>query len=232
MHMQNIMDAPIPEEMAKLPPLTAATVDPPAEPSVAHPDRVESTPEEKSETPALKTGSFKIPKLSAPLPAARTRSGEKPRWQETVKQKPVLEVDETMGVDLDLEVSEEDRKFVESSASDNIGKLLDEFIGDKRSPERSVPKPVLKKPEDTVKRLATTTGRKLSFADDPPKSALSLMAAALKKSSKADKTDGKSDELELRHLVKNLSSAQKATFRKMLTSTAPSPKKSSKRCRK
>jgi hypothetical protein len=85
-----------------------------------------------------------------------------------------------MGVDLDLEVSEEDRKFVESSASDNIGKLLDEFIGDKRSPERSVLKPVLKKPEDTVKRLATTTGRKLSFADDPPKSALSLMAAALK----------------------------------------------------
>jgi hypothetical protein len=232
MHMQNIMDAPIPEEMAKLPPLTAATMDPPAEPSAAHPDHVESTPEEKSETPALKTGSFKIPKLSAPLPAARTHSGEKSRCQETVKQKPVSEVDETMGVDLDLEVSEEDRKFVESSASDNIGKLLDEFIGDKRSPEKSVPKPVLKKPEDTVKRLATTTGRKLSFADDPPKSALSLMAAALKKSSKADKTDGKSDELELRHLVKNLSSAQKATFRKMLTSTAPSPKKSSKRRRK
>jgi hypothetical protein len=232
MHMQNIMDAPIPEEMAKLPPLTAATVDPPAEPSVAHPDRVESTPEEKSETPALKTGSFKIPKLSAPQPAVRTHSGEKSRCQETVKQKPVSEVDETMGVDLDLEVSEEDRKFVESSASDNIGKLLDEFIGDKKSPEKSVPKPVLKRPEDTVKRLATTTGRKLSFADDPPESALSLMAAALKKSSKADKTDGKSDELELRHLVKNLSSAQKATFRKMLTSTAPSPKKSSKRRRK
>jgi hypothetical protein len=87
---------------------------------------------------------------------------------------------------------------------------------------------VLKKPEDTVKRLATTTGRKLSFADDPPKSALSLMAAALKKSPKADK----SDEVELRHLVKNLSSAQRATFRKMLTSTTPSPKKSSKRRRK
>ncbi len=137
-----------------------------------------------------------------------------------------------MGVDLDLEVSEEDRKFVESSASDNIGRLLDEFIGDKKSPEKSAPKPVLKKPEDTVKRLATATGRKLSFADDPPKSALGLMAAALKKSSKTDKTDGKSDEVELRHLVKNLSSAQRATFRKMLTSTAPSPKKSSKRRRK
>jgi hypothetical protein len=27
-------------------------------------------------------------------------------------------------IDLDLEVSEEDRKFVESSASDNIDKLL------------------------------------------------------------------------------------------------------------
>ncbi len=95
-----------------------------------------------------------------------------------------------------------------------------------------MPKPVLKKPEDTVKRPATTTGKKLSFADDPPKSALSLMAAALKKPSKANKTDGKSDEVELRHLVKNLSSAQRATFRKMLTSTAPSPKKSSKKSRK
>jgi hypothetical protein len=232
MHMQNIMDAPIPEEMAKLPPLTAAAADPPAEPSAAQSDHVESMPEEKSETPALKTGSFKIPKLSAPQPAFKTHSGEKSRCQETAKQKSASEVDETMSVDLDLEVSEEDRKFVESSASDNIGKLLDEFIGDKESPEKSVPKPVLKKPEDTVKRLATTTGRKLSFADDPPKSALSLMAAALKNSSKADKTGGKSDEVELRHLVKNLSSAQRATFRKMLTSTAPSPKKSSKRRRK
>jgi hypothetical protein len=137
-----------------------------------------------------------------------------------------------MGVDLDLEVSEEDRKFVESSASDNIGKLLDEFIGDKKSPEKSVPKPVLKRPEDTVKRPATTTGKKLSFADDPPKSALSLMAAALKKPSKANGADGKGDEVELRHLVKNLSSAQRAVFRKMLTSTAPSPKKSSKKHRK
>ena len=54
------------------------------------------------------------------------------------------------------------------------------------------------------------------------------MAAALKKSSKTDK----SDEVELRHLVKNLSSAQRATFRKMLTSSAPSPKKSSKKRRK
>jgi hypothetical protein len=58
------------------------------------------------------------------------------------------------------------------------------------------------------------------------------MAAALKKSSKTDQTDSKSDEVELRHLVKNLSSAQRAAFRKMLTSTAPSPKKSSKRRRK
>jgi len=232
MHMQNIMDAPIPEEMAKLPPLAAATVDPPAGPAVAHLDRVEPTPEEKSEAPAAKAGPFKIPKLSTLQTAVGTRSSEKSQCQEAVKQKPVPEADEAMGVDLDLEVSEEDRKFVESSASDNIGRLLDEFIGDKKSPEKSAPKPVLKKPEDTVKRLATATGRKLSFADDPPKSALGLMAVALKKSSKTDKTDGKSDEVELRHLVKNLSSAQRATFRKMLTSTAPSPKKSSKRRRK
>ncbi len=219
-----------------MPPLTAATVDPPGELSTAHPDHAESTTEEKSETPVLKAASFKIPKLSAPQPTAKTHSGEKSRCQESVKQKPASEVDETMGV-------------VESSASDNIGKLLDEFIGDKKSPEKSVPKPVLtigdkkspeksvpkpvlKKPEDTVKRLAATTGKRLSFADDPPKSALSLMAAALKKSSRADKTDSKSDEVELRHLVKDMSSAQKATFRKMLTGTAPSPKKSSKRNRK
>jgi hypothetical protein len=207
-------------------------VDPPAEPSTAHPDHAETASEEKSETPVSKAASFKIPKLSAPQPTARTQSGEKSRCQETARQKPVPEADETMAVNLDLEVSEEDRKFVESSTSDNIGKLLDEFIGDKKSPEKSVPRPVLKKPEDTVKRPATTTGRKLSFADDPPKSALGLMAAALKKSSRADKTDGKSDEVELRHLVKNLSSAQRATFRKMLTSTAPSPKKSSKKGRK
>jgi hypothetical protein len=223
MHMQNIMDAPIPEEMTKLPPLAAATVDPPAEPSTVHPDHAETTPEEKSETPALKAASFKIPKLSVPQPTARTHSGEKTRCQ-----KPVSEGDETMAVDLDLEVSEEDRKFVESSTSDNIGKLLDKFIGDKKSPEKNVPKPVLKKPEDTVKRPAITTGKRLSFADDPPKSALSLMAAALKKPSRANKTDGKSDEVELRHL----SSAQRATFRKMLTSTALSPKKSSKKGRK
>jgi hypothetical protein len=137
-----------------------------------------------------------------------------------------------LAVDLDLEVSEEDRKFVESSAADSIDKLLDDFIGDKKSPGKSVLKPLLKKPEDTVKRLATTTGRKLSFADDPPKSALGLMAAALKKPSKANGADGKGDEVELRHLVKNLSSAQRAVFRKMLTSTAPPPKKSSKKHRK
>jgi hypothetical protein len=232
MHMQNIMDAPIPEEMAKLPPLTAATVDPPAEPSTARPDHAETMPEEKSETPALSAASFKIPKLAAPQPTARTHSGEKTRCQETVRQKPTPEGDETMAVDLDLEVSEEDRKFVESSASDSVDKLLDDFIGDKKSPEKSVLKPLLKKPEDTVKRPANTTGRKLSFADDPPKSALGLMAAALKKPSKANKADGKSNEVELRHLVKNLSSAQRAAFRKMLTSTVPSPKKSSKKSRK
>jgi hypothetical protein len=221
MHMQSIMDAPIPEEMAKLLPLAAAAVDPPAEPPAVHPNSAAPTPEKKSEAPAVKAGPFKIPKLSAPPPAVEAQSSEKFRSQETVKQKPIPEADEAMSVDLDLEVREEDRQFVESPASDNIGKLLDEFIGDKKSP-------VLKRPEDTVKRLAPATGRKLSFADDPPKSALSLMAAALKKSSKTDK----SDEVELRHLVKNLSSAQRATFRKMLTSTVPSPKKSSKRRRK
>ncbi len=137
-----------------------------------------------------------------------------------------------MVVDLDLEVSDEDRKFVESSASDSIDKMLDNFIGDKKSPVKNVLKPSLKKPEDTVKKLTTTAGRKLTFVDDPPKSALGLMAAALKKTSKDNKADGKSDEAEMRHLVKNLSSAQRAAFRKMLTSTVPSPKKSTKKSRK
>ncbi len=76
------------------------------------------------------------------------------------------------------------------------------------------------------------TGRKLTFVDDPPKSTLGLIAAALKKTSKANKADGKSDEDEMRHLVKNLSSAQRAAFWKMLMSTVPSPKKSTKKNRK
>ncbi len=230
--MQNIMDAPIPEEMAKLPPLTAATVNPSAEPSTARPDHAEVTPEEKGEAPATGTASFKIPKLSAAQSTAGAHPGEKTRCQEAARQKPAPGGDETMVVDLDIEVSDEDRRFVESSASDHIGKLLDEFIGDKKSPVKSVLKPSLKKPEDTVKKLTTTRGRKLTVVDDPPKSALGLMAAALKKTSKANKADGKSDEAEPRHLVKNLSSAQKAAFRKMLTNTVPSPKKPSKKSRK
>ncbi len=232
MHMQNIMDAPIPEEMAKLPPLTAAAVNVPAEPPTARPDHAEVTPEKKTEAPAPVAASFKIPKLSAPQPTAGARPGEKTRCQEPARQKSNPGGDEAMVVDLDLEVSDEDCKFVESSASDSIDKLLDDFIGDKKSPVKNVLKPSLKKPEDTVKKLTTTTGRKLTFVDDPPKSALGLMAAALKKTSKANKADGKSDEAEMRHLVKNLSSAQRAAFRKMLTSTVPSPKKSTKKSRK
>jgi hypothetical protein len=96
MHMQNIMDAPIPEEMAKLPPLTAATVDPPAEPSTASPDHAEITPEEKNKAPALGAASFKIPKLSAPQPTAGTHPGEKTRCQEPAGQKPIPGGDETM----------------------------------------------------------------------------------------------------------------------------------------
>ncbi len=232
MHVQNIMDAPIPEEMAKLPPLTAAAVNVPAEPPTARPEHTEVTPEEKTEAPAPGTASFKIPKLSASQPTAGVRSSEKTRCQEPARQKSSPGGDEAIAVDLDLEVSDEDRKFVESSASDSIDKLLDDFIGDKKLPVKNVLKPSLKKPEDTVKKLTTTTGRKLTFVDDPPKSALGLMAAALKKTSKANKADGKSDEAEIRHLVKNLSSAQRAAFRKMLTSTVPSPKKSTKKSRK
>ena len=117
MHMQNIMDAPIPKEMAKLPPLAAAAVDPPAKSAVAHPDSTVHASEEKSEVPVVKAGPFKIPKLSAPPPAIKAQSSEEPRSQEAVKQKPAPDPDEAMGVDLDLEVSEEDRQFVESPAS-------------------------------------------------------------------------------------------------------------------
>jgi hypothetical protein len=134
-----------------------------------------------------------------------------------------------MAVDLDLEVSDEDRRFVESSAPDSINKMLDDFIGDKNSPVKSTLKPSLKKPEDTVKKPTGAAVKKLSFVDDPPKSALSLMAASLKKASKPSKTGSKSDEAEMRQLVKTLSSAQSAAFRKMLL---PSPKKAAKKSRK
>jgi hypothetical protein len=218
--------------MAKLPPLTAAAVDAPAEPPTVRPDHAETTLEAGNEATAPGAASFMIPKLVAPQPTAGTRPSEKIHCQEPARQKNSPGGDEAMIVDLDLEVSDEDRKFVESSASDSVDKMLDDFIGDKKSPVKNVLKPSLKKPEDTVKKLTTTTGRKLIFVDDPPKSALSLMAAALKKTSKANKTDGKSDEAEMRHLVKSLSSAQRAAFRKMLTSTVPSPKKATKKSRK
>jgi hypothetical protein len=193
MHMQNIMDAPIPEEMAKVPPLTAVAVDAPAEPPTVRPYHAETTPEAGNEATAPGAASFKIPKRSTPQPTAGTHSNEKTRRQEPAQQKGSPGSDEAMAVDLDLEVSDEDRKFVESSASDSIDKMLDDFIGDKKSPVKNALKPSLKKPEDTVKKLTTTTGRKLTFVDDPPKSALGLMAAALKKTSKANKADGKSD---------------------------------------
>ncbi|MFN9907492.1 MAG: hypothetical protein ACK56F_15445, partial [bacterium] len=87
--------------------------------AAVHSDGAAPASEEKSEAPAVKAGPFKIPKLSAPPPAIEAQSSERPRSQEAVKQNPAPEPDEAMGVDLDLEVSEEDRKFVESPASDN-----------------------------------------------------------------------------------------------------------------
>jgi hypothetical protein len=232
MHMQNIMDAPIPEEMAKLPPLTAVAADTSAEPPTVQPAHAESTPEAANNAATPAAASFKIPKLSKPQPIAGTRPSEKTRREEPPQQKSSPGGDEAMAVDLDLEVSDEDRKFVESPAPDNIDKMLDDFIGDKKSPVKNALKPSLKKPEDTVKKPTGTAGKKLSFVDDPPKSALGLMAAALKKASKSNKADSRSDEAEMRHLVKTLSSAQRAAFRKMLTSTVPSPKRTTKKSRK
>jgi hypothetical protein len=218
--------------MAKLPPLTAVAADTSAEPPTVQPAHAESTPEAGDDAAVPAAAPFKIPKLSEPQPIASTRLSEKTHCEEPPQQKSSPGGSEAMAVDLDLEVSDEDRKFVESLAPDNIDKMLDDFIGDKKSPVKNALKPSLKKPEDTVKKLTTTTGRKLTFVDDPPKSALGLMAAALKKTSKANKADGKSDEAEMRHLVKTLSSAQRAAFRKMLTSTVPSPKKATKKSRK
>ncbi|MFO0002602.1 MAG: hypothetical protein ACK559_15860, partial [bacterium] len=88
-------------------------MDPPAKSAAVHPDGAAPASEEKSEALAVKAGPFKIPKLSAPPPAIEVQSSEELRSQEALKQKPAPEHDEAMGVDLDLEVSEEDRQFVE-----------------------------------------------------------------------------------------------------------------------
>jgi hypothetical protein len=232
MHMQNIMDAPIPEEMANLTPLTAIAAGKTAKPPVAQAPPAESTPEASDEAIAPAAASFKIPKLPKTQLTAGTHPSEKTHREEPLQRKGSPGSDEAMAVDLDLEVSDEDRKFVESSAPDSIDKMLDDFIGDKNSPVQSTLKSSLKKPEDTVKKPTGAAVKKLSFVDDPPKSALSLMAASLKKASKPSKTGSKSDEAEMRQLVKTLSSAQRAAFRKMLTSTLPSPKKAAKKSRK
>jgi hypothetical protein len=137
--------------------------------------------------------------------------------------------DKVMLGDLNLEVSDEDRR---SSMPDSVDKMLDDFIGDKNSPVQSTLKLSLKKPEDTVKKLTGTVVKKLSFQDDPPRSAVSQAAAALKKAPKSSKSASKGDEAQMRQLVKTLSSAQRAVFRKMLTSTLPPPKKAVRKNRK
>ncbi len=53
MHMQNVMDAPIPEEMANLTPLTAIAAGTTAEPPVAQAPHAKSTPEAGDEATAL-----------------------------------------------------------------------------------------------------------------------------------------------------------------------------------
>jgi hypothetical protein len=232
MHMQNIMDAPIPEEMANLAPLTAVAAGKAAETPVLQASSTESTPEASDEATAPAAASFKIPKLSKTQPTANAHPSEKTHREESPQRKGSPGGGEAMVVDLDLDVSDKDRRFVESSAPDSIVKMLDDFIGDKKLPVQSTLKPSLKRPEDTVKKPTGTAVKKLSFVDDPPKSALSLMAASLKKASKPSKTGSKNDEAEMRQLVKTLSSAQRAAFRKMLTSTLPSPKKAAKKSRK
>jgi hypothetical protein len=228
MHIQNIMDAPIPEEMANMPPLTAIAAGTTDKPPVAQAPRAESAPEASDEATALAAASFKIPKLPKTQLTVGAHPSEKAHREEPLQRKGSPGGDEAMAVDLDLEVSDEDRRFIESSAPDSIDKMLDDFIGDKNSPVQSTLKSSLKKPEDTVKKATGATAKKLSFVDDPPKSALSLMAAAMKKASKSSKAGSKNNEAEMRQLVKTLSSAQRAAFRKMLTSTLPSPKKSRK----
>ncbi len=232
MHTQNIMDAPIPEEMASLTPLTAIAAGTAAKSPVEQAPPAASAPEAGDEASAPPAASFKIPTLSKAQPTASAHSSEETRRESPLPRKSSPRGDEAMVVDLDLEVSDEDRKFMESSAPDSVDKMLDDFIGDKNSPVQSTLKSSLKKPEDTVKKLTGTAVKKLSFLNDPPKSALSLMAAALKKASKPGKTGSKSDEAEMRQLVKTLSSSQRAGFRKMLPSTLPSPKKAVKKNRK
>jgi hypothetical protein len=232
MHMQNLMDAPIPKEMANLTPLTAIAVGTMDKLPVEWTPPLGGAPEAGGEVTAPPTALFKIPKLSKAQQAASPNPSEEGRREAPPPRKDSPRGDEAMVVDLDLEVSDEDRRFVESSAPDSVDKMLDDFIGDKNSPVQSTLKPSLKKPEDTVKKLTGAAANKLSFMDDPPRSALSLAAAALKKTPKPSKTVSESDEAEMRQLVKTLSSAQRAAFQKMLTSTLPPSKKIARKSRK
>jgi hypothetical protein len=128
----------------------------------------------RDEATAPAAASFKIPKLPKTQPTAGAHPSEKTHHEESPQRKGSPGGGEAMAVDLDLEVSDEDRRFVESSAPDSIDKMLDNFIGDKNSPVQSTLKSSLKRPEDTVKKPTGAAVKKLSFVDDPPKSALSF----------------------------------------------------------
>jgi hypothetical protein len=83
-----------------------------------------------------------------------------------------------------------------------------------------------------MKKPTGSEVKKLSFQDKPPRSAVSKAVAALKKTSKSGEPVNKEDEAVIKQLGKSLSGAQRAVFRKMLTSTAPPLKKVVQKSRK
>jgi hypothetical protein len=163
MHMQNIMDTPVPKEMASLTPLTATAVNMADKPPVEQPPSSGSASELGDGATTPTTTSFKSPKLSKVQPAAIAAPSEEERRKPSPLKKDKPKDDEVMAGDLDLEVSDEDRRFVESSMSGSVDKMLD----DKNSPVQSTLKPSLKKPEDTVKKLTGTVAKKTIFHGRP-----------------------------------------------------------------
>jgi hypothetical protein len=110
MHMQNIMDTP--KEMASQTPLTATAVNMADKPPVEQPPPSGSTSELGDGGTALTATSFKIPKLSKVQTAAIAAPSEEGCREPSPLKKDKPKDDEVMAGDLDLEVSDEDRRFV------------------------------------------------------------------------------------------------------------------------
>jgi hypothetical protein len=209
MHVENLMDAPIPESMSNLG-LLAAT--------------------------AAETELFKIPKRPKEQQLLTLSSGCPTTDEATTKRRPTKEAQaneiDLLSGDLDLEISDEERRFVEALLPNSVGWLLDELIGVRKSPEQNVLKLSLKKPEDTVRKSAGPAVRRLSFQDDPPRDVMGEVVAALNSQSKSSEQVSKEDEDMMKRLIDHLSGPQKAAFRKILSGTRPAPRKAFRKGKK